>query len=197
MSATEFARELFVVGKPAPSALRILDERPIDAANRDRLLDEAFGDNRYLKTSERLRERRRPADGLALVAKDGDALVGTLRLWNVDAGGAEALFLGPLAVAASHRRHGLGARLMRASIARAANRRHRAIILVGDEPYYRRFGFRADLTTRLELPGHVQRERFLGLELTPGALGEAEGLVTPTGRLAAQSLRTPRIRKAA
>jgi predicted N-acetyltransferase YhbS len=164
----------------------IRDERPEDAPAREALLDAAFGALRFKKTSERLRAGRLPAEGLALLAEDGDALVGTVRLWSVRAGGVEALMLGPLAVAQSHRGLGLGARLMREAIARAAKRGHAAILLVGDAPYYGRFGFAALLTKRLALPGPVDRARFLGLELVPGALRNAEGLVAATG------LRDPR-----
>lgn len=164
------------VGDPA-----IRGERLEDAPAREALLEAAFGAQRFQKTSERLRAGRLPADGLALVANDGDALVGTVRLWSVRAGGVEALMLGPLAVAQSHRGLGVGARLMREAIARAARRGHKAILLVGDAPYYARFGFAASRTERLALPGPVDRARFLGLELVPGAFGNAEGLVVATG----------------
>ena len=166
---------------PFVGGLAIRADEPEDAPAREALLDAAFGARRFEKTSERLRAGRLPADGLALVAKDGDALVGTVRLWSVCAGGVEALMLGPLAVARSHRGLGVGARLMREAIARAAMRGHRAILLVGDAPYYARFGFAASPTGRLALPGQVDRARFLGLELAPGALSDAEGLVVATG----------------
>ncbi len=104
-----------------------------------------------------------------------------MRLWSVRAGGVEALMLGPLAVAQSHRGLGVGARLMREAIARAADRGHEAILLVGDAPYYVRFGFAASPTRRLVLPGPANRARFLGLELVAGALANAEGLVVATG----------------
>jgi predicted N-acetyltransferase YhbS len=156
-------------------------ERPEDAPAREALLDEAFGSARFKKTSARLRAGRSPADGLAFVAEDGGTLVGTVRLWPVRAGGVDALLLGPLAVAASHRGRGVGARLMREAIAQASARGHRAILLVGDAPYYGRFGFSAALAARLALPGPVERARFLGLELAPAALRDATGLVVPAG----------------
>ena len=160
-------------------AIRV--ERTEDAPAREALLEAAFGASRLEKTSERLRDERRPADGLALVAEDGEALIGTVRLWSVRAGVVDALLLGPLAVARSHRGLGVGARLMRESIVRAAARGHRAILLVGDAPYYARFGFEAALAARLALPGPVERARLLGLQLAPGALRNAEGLVVATG----------------
>jgi predicted N-acetyltransferase YhbS len=169
-------------------------ERPEDAPARESLLDAAFGAARFEKTCERLRAGRLPADGLALVAGGGAALIGTVRLWPVRAGRIDALMLGPLAVARSHRGLGLGAQLMRAAIAGAATRGHRAIVLVGDAPYYERFGFDGELTRRLALPGPVERERFLGLELAPSALRNARGLVVATGsRDARFADRAPRV----
>lgn len=156
-------------------------EEPRDVASRETLLDAAFGPARRLKTSERLREGRLPA--LALVAEDvSGRLVGTVRLWHVSAGpGRRALLLGPIAVAADLRGAGLGARLMRAALNQAAAAGHRSVLLVGDAPYYQRFGFSAAPTRDLWLPGPVERERFLALELQPGALAGARGLVSPTG----------------
>jgi predicted N-acetyltransferase YhbS len=164
------------------SALRVEDERNADLPARETLLDEAFGRRRFAKTSQRLRDGRRPAEGLALVARDGDELVATLRCWSVKAGDRPALLLGPLAVAEPHRSLGIGARMMREALWRAAARGHKAVILVGDAPYYARFGFDAALTRGLELPGPVDRARFLGFEVAPGALNGASGLVTATGR---------------
>ena len=156
-------------------------ETRFDVAARDALLDEAFGPSRHDKTSERLRDGRLPAAGLAFALKEDGRLIGTLRLWDVEAGGVPALLLGPLAVSKSREGRGLGSMLMRRALNHAAVRGHGAVILVGDEPYYRRFGFRRALTEGLVLPGPVERERFLGLELAEGALTRARGAVIATG----------------
>ncbi|NLH80729.1 MAG: N-acetyltransferase [Phyllobacteriaceae bacterium] len=171
---------------PTP-AFRIRDERVRDVAAREALLDAAFGPTRFAKTCERLREDRRPAEGLALVAEDrAGRLIGTVRLWHVEAGAAGAsLMLGPIAVDAAARSLGLGAALMRAAIGRAKRFGHRSIVLVGDAPYYVRFGFSPALTLGLDLPGPVDRDRFLALELQDGALAEARGPVVATGALTA------------
>ncbi len=169
--------------------IAITVERPDDAAPREALLDRAFGPARQRKTCQLLRAGRVPARGLSLVARAaapgsaGCALVGTVRLWHVAVGGVQALMLGPLAVDDDHRCHRLGSRLMNQAIARAAELGHAAILLVGDEPYYRRFGFERRLTQQLHMPGPVEDERFLGLELAPGALAAAQGLVRATGAL--------------
>jgi predicted N-acetyltransferase YhbS len=218
----------------APLAIRA--ERASDVVAREALLDACFGANRHLRTCQRLRDGRAPAEGLALsaVAKGllsrirssqclpqdrertsnsirttaeltfacgdsfgnspGDAcregvgnfrnatrLVGTVRLWRVSAGGKPALMLGPLAVEPSSRKLGVGAALMDHALAAAAARGHRAVILLGDAPYYARFGFSALKTAELSLPGPFERERLLGLELSEGALDGAWGMIVPTG----------------
>ncbi len=170
----------------APAALvdlapfEIRDEAPGDLAAREALLDDAFGPARFLKTCQRLRDGSAPASGLALVATDSvGGLIGTLRLWPVVAGGRAALLLGPLAVAAQARSLGVGGALICESLARAADFGHRAVLLVGDAPYYTRFGFERRFTERLTMPGPVERARFLGLELVGGALSAARGRVVP------------------
>jgi predicted N-acetyltransferase YhbS len=163
--------------------IMIREERPRDVAAREALLDACFGDERFEKTCERLREGRRPADGLSLVVEMGGTIVGTVRLWHVAAGSNRpALLLGPIAVEPSLQGLGLGSKLMRAALDRAALLGHGAVLLVGDAPYYERFGFSAEATGRLWLPGPYERERFLGLELRPGALAGARGFVTATGK---------------
>ena len=178
--------------------LRISEESPFDVAAREALLDVAFGLARTEKTSARLRDGRLPAQGLALVARDGGELVGTLRCWPIEAGGRAALLLGPLAVAHSHRSLGLGARLMREALWRAAMLGHKAVLLVGDAPYYARFGFEAALTAGLALPGPVDRARFLAFEIEPGALDGAEGMVIASGERGGVRRRAPqRLKQAA
>ncbi|QGM93657.1 N-acetyltransferase [Methylocystis rosea] len=158
----------------------LAEETLADVAAREALLDDAFGPARFLKTCQRLRDGSAPATGLALVATDGvGALIGTLRLWPVVAGGRAALLLGPLAVAAQARSLGVGGALIRESLARAADFGHRAVLLVGDAPYYARFGFERRFTERLTMPGPVERARFLGVELVDGALSGARGRVVP------------------
>jgi predicted N-acetyltransferase YhbS len=156
-----------------------------DIEAREELLDCVWEASRFGKTAERLREDRIPADGLSLVAEDGLCLVGTVRLWHVCAGpDRPALLLGPLAVDAAHRCHGIGSTLMWRAIAAARRRKHCAIVLVGDEAYYGRFGFSAEKTGALWLPGPYERHRLLACELVPGALDGARGLVGATGRAA-------------
>jgi predicted N-acetyltransferase YhbS len=163
----------------APFAIR--NERASDVAAREALLDACFGANRHMRTCQRLRDGRAPAEGLALSAVREGRLVGTVRLWHVSAGGKPALVLGPLAVDASYRGLGVGAALMNHALAAAKARGHGVVILLGDAPYYARFGFSALKTGELALPGPFERNRLLGLELREAALDGAWGMIAPTG----------------
>jgi predicted N-acetyltransferase YhbS len=160
---------------------------------RERLLDKMMGPNRKKKSSESLRRNRVPAEGLALVARDcEDHVIGTVRLWEIEAGVTRddirvpALLLGPLAVDSDHEGKGIGAALMRAAILEAKKRGHGAILLVGDAPYYERFGFSSDKTRTLMMPGPFERDRFLALELRDRWLEGAAGVLVPAGRRLAE-----------
>ncbi|MPZ38794.1 MAG: GNAT family N-acetyltransferase [Rhizobiales bacterium] len=155
-----------------------------DVEAREALLDRCFGDARFEKAAERLREGRLPAQGLAFTASDRGRVVATARLWNVSAGPSRpALLLGPIAVHCDYRCRGLGGELMRHALDTSKRLGHRTVMLVGDAPYYERFGFSAAATGGLWLPGPYDANRFLALELAPGALAGAGGLVSPTGRI--------------
>jgi predicted N-acetyltransferase YhbS len=156
-------------------------ERAADVPAREALLDACFGEDRHTRTCQRLRDSRAPAAGLALSAVRESVLVGTLRLWHVSAGGTPAVMLGPLAVDDDARGLGVGAALMQEALGIAKARGHGAVILLGDAPYYARFGFSADQMAELQLPGAFERERLLGLELVAGALDGASGMIVPTG----------------
>ncbi|MDH6263111.1 N-acetyltransferase [Bradyrhizobium sp. BR13661] len=171
--------QVALTSKAAPFAIR--SERAVDVAAREALLDACFGEDRHDRTCQRLRDGRAPAAGLALSAVREGTFVGTVRLWHVSAGGRPALVLGPLAVDPACRELGIGAALMKQALAAARARRHDAVILLGDAPYYARFGFSADQTGALMLPGPFERDRLLAIEFTGGALEGAEGMIIPTG----------------
>ncbi|MCR6733038.1 MAG: N-acetyltransferase [Afipia sp.] len=163
----------------APFAIRA--ERASDVAAREALLDASFGEGRHARTCQRLRDGRAPAEGLAFTAVQEGRVVGTVRLWHVSAGGIPALVLGPLAVDASCRKLGVGAALMTHALAAAKARGHGAVILRGDAAYYARFGFSAEKTGELALPGPFERDRLLAVELRAGALDDAWGMIVATG----------------
>ena len=146
---------------------RIEIEAPADASAVEGLVLAAFGPGRFAKTAERLRERARLAAGL--VAREDGQIIGSVRLWAITVGGEPALFLGPIAVSASSRRAGLGADLVQACVDHAGDAR---ILLVGDLPWFGRFGFRP--APEVRLPGPVDQRRVLWR-----GVDEAEGLVLP------------------
>ena len=154
-----------------------------DSVAREALLDVGYGCARFGKVSHRLREGRQPSAGLAFVACDHGRIVGTVRLWDVATGDRRpALLLGPLTVHPEHRCRGVGGALVQHAVAAAARLDHSAVLLVGDAAYYDRFGFSAEKTDRLWLPGRYDPHRFLARELVPGALDGAHGLVHASGR---------------
>ena len=185
--------KLALTPKAAPFAIRA--EKASEVVAREALLDACFGENRHMRTCQRLRDGRMPAEGLAFSAVHQGRLVGTLRLWHVSAGGCPALMLGPLAVEASSRKLGVGTALMDHALAAAKARGHRAVILLGDAPYYARFGFSAQKTGELLLPSPFERERLLALELEDGALDGAWGMISATGAPAPKA-RAARAKKA-
>ncbi|WP_339028712.1 N-acetyltransferase [Bradyrhizobium symbiodeficiens] len=171
--------QIALTSKAAPFVIRA--ERAADVAVREALLDACFGETRHGRTCQRLRDGRAPAAGLALSAVREGNLVGTVRLWHVSAGGRPALVLGPLAVDPAFRELGIGAALMHQALAAARARGHEAVILLGDAPYYARFGFSGEKTAELSLPGPFERDRLLAIEFQAGALDGAEGMIVPTG----------------
>ena len=172
--------------KGAGSWSTIREEHSTDVAARETLLDEAYGAVRFTKTSERLREGRLPADGLSLVAiehgrhrRHGAALErhGRARPARAAARAARR----PSGPSQSRHRLGAGAPCHRRAPASPAIG---AVLLVGDAAYYSRFGFTAEQTGGLWMPGRFERDRLLALELRPGALAGARGLIGATGRVA-------------
>ncbi|MGI9465245.1 MAG: GNAT family N-acetyltransferase [Aestuariivirgaceae bacterium] len=151
----------------------------------EQLLDDVFGLSRRTKTSYRLREGERPLDGLSFVAlAPGGDILGAISFWTLHIGetGSGALLLGPLAVAPAFHGKGIGRALMRHGLTEAKQLGHRLVILVGDEPYYGRVGFRKVPDGHLVMPGPVDAGRLLYLELQKDALAESNGLVLSPGK---------------
>jgi predicted N-acetyltransferase YhbS len=163
--------------------ISIRNEKTTDVAAREHLLDVAYGRVRFSKPSEKIRQGRLAADGLSLIAMENGRMVGTVRLWHVETDeGAKALLLGPLAVHPDYRCKGLGAQLMQRAIRNARMRGHQAVLLVGDAEYYGRFGFSAEKTGNLAMPGDCPAHRLLALELVEGALDGARGAIVAAGK---------------
>lgn len=157
--------------------LTIRQELPGDAAAIERLHERAFGPGRYARTAFRLREGAPPDPALSFASHVGTFLVGAVRVTPVLAGGAPALMLGPLTVDPAFEGRGIGAALMNAAIEAAREHGHELILLVGDAPYYARFGFKPVKPGQLILPGPADPGRFLALELRDGVLMQRNGAV--------------------
>jgi predicted N-acetyltransferase YhbS len=160
-------------------SLIIRSELPHDAEAIERLHERTFGPGRFARTAFRLREGAPHDLELSFTALVGTLLVGSVRLSPVHAGAQPAFMLGPLTVEPAFENRGIGAALMGRSLDAAKRKGHALVLLVGDEPYYSRFGFKRIPFRQLELPGPVNPERFLALELVEGALAQARGAVTP------------------
>jgi predicted N-acetyltransferase YhbS len=160
----------------------IRPESSLDADAIERLHDRAFGPGRYARTAYRLREEGGDdAAAFSFAAFIGSFLVGSVRMTRVMAGAEPALVLGPLTVDPSFEGLGIGSALVRAGLAAAAEAGETLVLLVGDKPYYGRFGFKA-APPALRMPGPVDPARFLACELDPGALDRASGVVKPRAR---------------
>ena len=168
----------------------ISEARPEDQPEIEHLLDLSFGIGRRTKTSYRLREGSHAVEGLSLVIRDeGVGIAGAISFWplRIGAQGARALLLGPLAVHPERQNLGIGLALMREGLARAKMQGHKLAILVGDEPYYARVGFKRLPDDLMMMPGPADPNRMLYLEIVPGALRGVSGLVLSPHRFAAKS----------
>jgi predicted N-acetyltransferase YhbS len=160
-------------------ALTILPEAPEDTVAIDRLNERTFGPGRYAKTAYRLREKVAHSLDVSFTARIGTLLVGSVRLSPIRIGEAKALLLGPLTVEPAFRERGVGQALIERALKDAAAKGHRLVILVGDEPYYGKAGFKRVPPGRAIMPGPVDPSRLLVAELTEGAFDGVSGPVRP------------------
>ncbi|MEN3931080.1 N-acetyltransferase [Microvirga sp. W0021] len=160
-------------------SLIIRPELPTDNEAVERLHERAFGPGRFARTASRLREGAPHLPEVSFTALVGTLIVGSVRLTPVIAGDLPALMLGPLTVDPYFENRGIGAALMEKSMQTAKSLGHKLVLLVGDEPYYRRFGFKVVQPGKLVLPGPVNPARFLAAELEPGIMEQVHGQVRP------------------
>ena len=151
---------------------------PADMPAIEKLDERAFGPGRFALSAYRLREGVSPDPDLSFVAHVGTLLVGANRMTAIACGGKPALLLGPLTVDPAFRSRGIGEALMAKSMEAARNAGHKLVVLVGDEPYYRRVGFKRAPQGRLTMPGPVDPARLLYCELTEGAFEGVAGAIT-------------------
>lgn len=158
-------------------SLIILPESPDDAEAIARLHERTFGPGRYAKTAYRLREQVEHSIDLSFTARIGTLLVGSVWLTPIRIGETKALLLGPLTVEPAFRERGIGQALIARALKEAAAKGHRLAILVGDEPYYGKSGFKQIPPGRVTMPGPVDPARLLVAELADGAFDGVMGRV--------------------
>ena len=152
-------------------------ETPGDEEAILRLNERVFGPGRFARTAYRVRETTGPDLSLSFVARLGPLLVGANAMTPIFIGERPALLLGPLIVEPVFRNRGVGEALINASLDAARHAGASLVILVGDEPYYGRMGFRRAPPGKIIMPGPVDQARLLYCELTPDALQGVEGKV--------------------
>ncbi len=160
-------------------SLTILTEKPEDAAAIERLHERTFGPGRYARTAYRIREKMAHRLDLSYTARIGTLLVGSVRLTSVRIGETPALLLGPLTIEPPFRDRGIAKAMMERALKDAKDKGHKLVVLVGDEPYYARVGFKRVPKGTITMPGPVDPARMLAAELTEGALSGVSGVVRP------------------
>jgi len=160
-------------------SLTILPEKPNDADAIERLHERTFGPGRFVLSAYRLREHVDHLLDLSFTARIGTLLVGSVRQLPICIGDTPALMLGPLTVEPPFRKRGVGRALLDRALADARKAGHRLVVLVGDEPYYSRVGFKTVLKGRVIMPGPVDYSRLLVAELIEGAFDGVSGTIRP------------------
>jgi predicted N-acetyltransferase YhbS len=160
-------------------AVTILPETAEDAAEIERLHERTFGPGRFAKTAYRVREMGGHRLDLSFTARIGTLMIGSVRLTPIRIGDTRALLLGPLTVEPPFRNRGIGQALIARTLAEARARQHRLVVLVGDEPYYARMGFKRIPKGQAALPGPVDPARMLVCELVEGAFENVLGPIRP------------------
>lgn len=151
-------------------------ETPEDYWEVEALYDLTFAPGREALSSYRLRDEIDPVKGLSMVARDADDILGgAIRYWPVRIGVADALLLGPVAVHPTRQGEGLGRALIEESLLFAEPLGWDRVMLVGDAPYYARFGF--DRLDAVVMPPPTNPDRVLGRDLKPGAWAGVKGNV--------------------
>jgi predicted N-acetyltransferase YhbS len=156
-------------------SLTIAPERTGDGAAIEKLYERTFGPGRFARTAYRLREKNAHKRELSFTARIGTLLVGSVRLTPIRIGKTAALLLGPLTIEPPFRGRGIGSALIKAALAAAQKADERLVLLVGDEPFYGRMGFKKVTRGRVVLPGPVDPERVLVAELVDGAFDGVQG----------------------
>jgi predicted N-acetyltransferase YhbS len=165
-------------------SLTILAETANDAQAIERLHERTFGPGRFVLSAYRLREHVDHLLDLSFTARIGTLLVGSVRQLPICIGDTKALLLGPLTVEPPFRSRGVGRALLDRALKDAKAKGHRLVLLVGDEAYYSRVGFKGVRKGRATMPGPVDYSRLLVAELVDGAFTNVSGAIRPDWSMA-------------
>lgn len=160
-------------------SLTILPETADDSLPIERLHERTFGPGRYTRTAFRIREGVTHRLDLSFTARIGTLLVGSVRLSPICIAETPALLLGPLTIEPPFRDRGIGKAMLERALTEAKGKGHRLVVLVGDEPYYARVGFKRIPKGRVTMPGPVDPARLLVAELADGAFEGVSGEIRP------------------
>jgi predicted N-acetyltransferase YhbS len=160
-------------------SITILPETPDDAPAIERLHERTFGPGRFARTAFRIRERATHRLDLSFTARIGTLLVGSVQLTPIRIGETAALLLGPLTIEPPFRERGIGQTLIERALDAARRKGHRLVVLVGNEAYYGKAGFRRVPKGQVTMPGPVDPTRLLVAELVEGAFAGVGGSVQP------------------
>ena len=168
-----------MTGAMSELSLTILAETADDALAIERLHERTFGPGRFARSAFRIREGRGHLLALSFTARIGTLLVSSVRLTPICIGETPALLLGPLTVEPPFRSHGVGTALIKRALGEAKAKGHKLVVLVGDEPYYGKMGFKRIPKGQVKFPGPVDPARLLLAELVPGAFDGVSGMIRP------------------
>jgi predicted N-acetyltransferase YhbS len=160
-------------------SITILPETADDVLAIERLHERTFGPGRYARTAYRIREQLKHRPELSFTARIGTLLVGSVRSTPIRIGQTAALLLGPLTIEPPFRGRGIGRALIERALAAARAEGHRLVVLVGDEPYYGKCGFKRIPKGSVTMPGPVDPARLLVAELVDGAFAGVSGAIHP------------------
>jgi predicted N-acetyltransferase YhbS len=160
-------------------SLTILPETLNDAQAIERLHERTFGPGRFVLSAYRLREHVDHLLDLSFTARIGTLMVGSVRQLPICIGDTNALLLGPLTVEPPFRKRGVGRALLDRALGDAKAKGHRLVLLVGDEDYYNRVGFKRVPKGRATMPGPVDYNRLLVAELADAAFEGVSGVIRP------------------
>ncbi len=165
-----------------PADVTYMPEVPAHDAEIEAINAEAFGPGRFVRAAYKIREGGPHDRSLSFVALHGAEVIASVRLTHVAAGAGRAHLLGPLAVRPAFKNVGIGRKLVRIALEAAEQAGHKAVLLVGDEPYYGPLGFSRMPRGQISMPRPVDPNRLLFVEFLEGTIARLRGEICHADR---------------